>query len=409
MLKRLYFFLSIFLIIGLVLGIGWFVRYRNSVSKNLENIPPANNLPDLSGINPRSGSSASTTPVKVSLPPQKPFGPVADQEVIAYHPYSDGSIIIIQPGGQIMKVVGNEGTVLSSLGISNLSHAAFSYDGKKIVALFGNPLNPQVSVFDTDRKSWEPVFARPASPPLWSPHNYRLLFLTETEGLRTVTTVDMGATTPKTEDLISLNAEDIVVAWKGMSEIFIGEKPSAFSSGQLLAYDIQKKTISTVLKDWPGLDFLWNLNPQEGVVLQSNKNAAGGKMSLVGGTGIIARQFSFVSIPSKKCVFEKPAPKTPVTTSTTGTDLLEQPSRLLICAVPQNANRFLGFFLPDDYFQKEIMTEDYIIQADLSTGNIKNISASVTDSFDGTFLKTTAEAVFFINRYNNKLYRLLRS
>lgn len=408
MLKRLYFFLSIFLIIGFVFAIGWFIRYRNS-------IPPTINEPGVIGESSstlpeapsRNSSSGATTSIKVTLPPQKPFGLVADQEVVSYYPYSDGSIIFIQPGGQIMKVVGTEGTVLSSLGISNLSYAAFSYDGKKIVATFGNPLNLQISVFDIDKKSWEPVFARPATPPIWSPNDYRLVFGTQDQEASTITLVDTQSSPAKTQNLITLNIQDMVLGWKGTETLLVGERPSAFSSSQLISLDIRSKALSVLLKDWSGLDFLWNTAVQEGVILQANKNSTGGKMVLVGSSGVIARQFSYNSIPSKKCFFEKPASKN--SNATSSSDLLEQPSRLLICAIPKNTGRLTNAFLPDDYFQKELMTEDAIFEMDLETGGIRDISKMIGEGVDATMLKTTPEAVFFINRYNNKLYRLLRS
>jgi hypothetical protein len=414
MLKRLSFLLSIILLVGLVVGVGWFIRYRNTVIPD-ENIPgdgsvidpgQANAQPNASSSQPQNGSSTT-----IVVPPQKPFGLVADQEVAAYYPYPDGSVAIIQPSGQVMKINGTDGVLLSSLGISNLSHAAFSFDGKKIVATFGNPLNLQVSVFDLDRKSWEPVFARPSSPPLWSPNDYRLVFLTNSQEGSAITLIDMQAKTPKTQDLLSLGGEDLVLAWKSKDELFITEKSSAFSSSQLFSYDLKKKTVASVISDWPGLDLAWNTRLQEGVIFQANKNAVGGKMSLIGSDGVVARQFSFVSLPREKCLFgELEASATLQKSSTTSsTAPSPQPAAsVLLCAVPKNTTRFLNAFLPDDYLQKDIMTEDSIVEVGLTTGDVNDLSRSMSEAVDATNLKATAGSVYFINRFNNKLYRLSR-
>lgn len=408
MLKRLSFLLSIFLVIGLVLGIGWFIRYRNA-APSLDNAPtqPENVLPPLRGSTqstPSSQNQASGS-LTITTPEEKPFGVVADQEVVSYYPYADGSIAFIQPSGQVVKVSGTEGVVLSSLNISNLSHAAFSHDGKRIVAAFGNPLNRQLSVFDLDKKSWNPIFARPLSAPIWAPRDYRIAFFTSnTNNDQIITIVDTQPTTPKTQEVLSLTGQDLILSWKSDNELFISEKTSAFSFGNLLSLDIRKGTFTSVIRDWAGLDVLWDTTSQTGVAFQANKNSGGGTMSLLGETGIVSRKFSFTTLPKEKCFFG------PELTETLNTSTLPaSKTSLLYCAIPKNTDQFLSNYLPDAYFQKEVMTDDSLVKINLETGAVTDLSKPINEPVDATHLKAGRTYIYFINRYNNKLYRLVRN
>lgn len=407
MLKRLSFLLSIFLVIGLVLAIGWFIRYRNATPA-LDNTPtqPEDILPPLRDNGQPTPSSQNQAPgsVTITAPEEKPFGVVADQEVISYYPYADGSVAFIQPSGQVVRVSGTEGVVLSSLNISNLSHAAFSHDGKRIIAAFGNPLNRQLSVFDLDKKSWNPIFARPLSTPVWAPRDYRIAFFTaDPNNNQTVTVVDTQPATPKTQEIISLVGQDMTLFWKSDNELFVSEKTSAFSSGSLLSLDIRKGTLASVIRDWAGLNVLWDTASQAGVAFQANKNSGGGTMSLLGETGIITRKFSFVTLPKEKCFFGPELIQTP-TTSTLSTSK----TSLLYCAIPKNTDQFLSNYLPDAYFQKEVMTDDNLIGINLETGAVTDLSKTINEPVDATSLKAGRTYIYFINRYNNKLYRLIR-
>ncbi len=416
MLKRLSFFLSIFLIIGLVIAIGWFIRYRNaSPSPDATTTQPDDILPP-TGQNIRPATSSqnrSSSSPSIIAPGEKPFGMVADQEVAAYYPYADGSVAFIQPSGQVIKISGTEGVVLSSLNISDLSYAAFSYDGKRIVAAFGNPLNRQLSVFDLEKKSWNPIFARPLSAPLWAPRDYRITFLTaNTNNDQIITVVDTQPNTPKTQEILSLSGQDLVLSWKNDNEIFVSEKTSVFSLGSLFSLDIRKNTLSSLIKDWPGLDFLWDTTSQAGVAFQANKNSVGGTMSLLGETGIVARKFSFTTLPKEKCFFgPEPTPLTTTSTSSSRTPQKNPSPRtsLLFCAVPKNADSFLSSYLPDAYFQKEIMTDDNLVGINLETGAVTDLSKPINEVVDATDLKASRTYIYFINRYNNKLYRLIRA
>jgi hypothetical protein len=418
MLKRLSFFLSIFAIIGLVIGIGWFIRFRNSANPTTPVIGTEDTTITPGGIKPGgisgSSSTASSTASTVPVPAVKSFGLVADQEVSAYYAYPDQSVILIQPSGQIIKVAGTEGVVLSSLGISNLNHAAFSYDGKKIVATFGNQFNRQVSVFDIDRKSWEPVFARPDSNPLWSPNDYRLAFLVSEQKKNTASLIDMKASTPKIQEVAALQGSDLTLFWKSSGELFISEKPTAYASAQLFTVDIAKKTVRPLLRDIPGIDLLWNSSVQQGILFQANKDTTGGKMSLISADGVVARQFSFTTLPREKCVFDNTAvtqasTKLSGASGTVSYDTIRDLTPVLICATPKIRARLAASILPDDYLQKDLTTEDSILEINLSTGSITDLSTNITEGIDAINLTATPQSIYFINRYNNKLYRLSRS
>lgn len=395
MLKRIGFFISIILIILLVLGIGWFIRWRNTIPESPSSSSGGSILPTSPlQPSPSQGASSSTSSSTVSVPSlkEKPFGMIADQEVLAYYAYPDGSVIFIQPTGQVIKIYQGEGIILSSLSIKELHFAQFSFDGKFISAAFGNPDNQELSVFDVEKKSWTPIFARPSSEPLWAPNDYRLIFFTtDRDNSFRITLVDTKEKTPKAQEVMTLRGQDLLLDWKSDTELLILEKGSAYGEAQAFTLRLSDKKVAPFLKDWAGLNLLWDSRIQQGVAFRANKNRSGGSMSLLGSSGIISQQFSFITLPREKCGF-----------------IGASSSLNLFCAIPKNGTGFETSVLPDSYFQKETTTDDSLVHINLETGKVTDISQNISEPIDAFMLQSVLNTTYFINRYNHKLYRLIQ-
>lgn len=136
-------------------------------------------------------------------------------------------------------------------------------------------------------------------------------------------------------------------------------------------------------------------------------------MQLVGPDGLVTRKFSFTTLAEQKCLFDQTRVASATAqlsaSGTVSSQTVRDLTPILICAVPKNTTRFLGATLPDDYLEKDLMTEDGVLEIDLSNGKVADRSPSVQEGVDAISIKATEEAIYFINRYNNKLYRLLRS
>ena len=144
------------------------------------------------------------------------------------------------------------------------------------------------------------------------------------------------------------------------------------------------------------------------------------------GAGVSSTQdLTFLTLPSK-CTFnfEVPAP-IPVTgsvvaTTTTGTHTsgtkaivptpiaptTQAPAYLAAyCAIPQDTSKLNGAKLPDDYEKMSLFTQDNFYKIHTDTGATENFFLP-TQILDASKLKMFNNILFFVNRYDQKLYAI---
>jgi hypothetical protein len=81
-------------------------------------------------------------------------------------------------------------------------------------------------------------------------------------------------------------------------------------------------------------------------------------------------------------------------------------TKTLYCAVPRNQQK-LGFStLPDDYLMRALYTSDNFLAINLDTGNTTPVFTDASQTLDATNLKIFNQILFFVNRYDNKLYAI---
>jgi hypothetical protein len=106
---------------------------------------------------------------------------------------------------------------------------------------------------------------------------------------------------------------------------------------------------------------------------------------------------SFTTLPSK-CIFGTPG----VASGTIN------PSAPIYCAVPSDQSTFSVARLPDEYDQKVYFTNDDFYQINTNTGSLNKIFSAPTANLtiDATRMKIFNNILFFINRYDQKIYAL---
>ena len=341
------------------------------------------------------------------------FGIIAQTPAVAYYVDSTNNAFLVQPDGQIVKVSGGSATTLSSSLIPNLISAQFSYDGAKVLAAFGDLVNPQFSIFDVASKSWQPLTGSLLGA-TWSPTNYQIAYFAQKNGALVLTTLDTGNAKATPASLLTIHAQDTNLHWIGTNQIILAGIGSAFTNTSALLFDLKAKTLTPLAIDRAGLDSLWSGAAGMGLVFESGSNQIGGSLSLVDLTGNTLTKLSVLTLPSK-CLFntalQAPSPTNPVqATSTKGQKTPVAPLPVLIktlyCAIPNDTQTLAASTLPDDYAKKVIFTADDFYKIGLADGSLTQVFSGASQMLDATDLQVFNQNLFFINRIDQKLYAI---
>lgn len=339
-------------------------------------------------------------------PLAKNFGVVANDPVLAYFVDAQNNAFIIEPDGKIGEVTNSQLAMLNSLAIQNIIGASFSYDGKKALVNFGDPQNPQTSIFDMAIKSWAPLPTGLQSP-RWSPSDYRIGYTaTNSNGTQTVATLDAAHPKNQPVTLTSVSAQDFSVAWLNKTQIILYEKPSAYAAGTQLLFDLQKQSFAPIAAETLGLETAWSGNNPPGyttpvgLAFSVGASQIGGRLQLVNTSGKAIQSLNFLTLPSK-CMFHN---ESPVTSAATGT--AQAPFLGLYCAVPRDQQKLSFSHLPDDYEQMSLFTSDDFYRVNVSDGSIATVFIAPSGNLDASNLTIANNTLFFVNRYDEKLYAM---
>lgn len=323
---------------------------------------------------------------------------------------------IIEPDGTIVGIANNNVDVLSSSQIQNIISTGFSYDGAKILISFGDANNPQTSVFDIKTKSWTPLPARMESP-RWSPIDYRIAYLRgNTDGTATLETFDAAKTKNNITPIITFYIQDVALLWPTKNTIMFYDHPSIYTLGSVWSLDLQKKSFTPVIAEQQGLETAWsNTTTTRGIVFTGNASQYGGHLQLIDGSGGTLERLTFTTLPPK-CLFNMFTPsgtasstmQATTTQSPTSTPIAVIPSSYLAlyCAVPRDQSSFSSSRLPDDYEDGALFTSDNIYRINTTNGNIDTLFSDQSQNVDVSNMKIFNGSLFFINRYNQRIYSL---
>ena len=332
------------------------------------------------------------------------FGILGNEPVADYFIDAQQNMLAVEPDGKISKTTAGQSAFLSSSPVDNFIAGSFSYNGAKALVSFGDPAAPQTSVFDVATKAWMPLPVGLISP-AWSPSDYRVAYLTSNASsvTETIATLDVSKASNKPVVLLTLHASDLSVKWLDATRLLIADKPSAYVPSSLWVYDLSKKTLSAVISELPGLETAWGIPAGKsgtpvGLVFSAGNTATGGNLHLTDLSGNAINGLSFLTLPSK-CLFANQTSTTANSTSTA--------SYLgIFCAVPNPQSNFSGSRLPDSYDQMGLFTQDSFVLVNLASGQVSTIFSNSPTAIDAMDLKIFNNALFFVNRYDSKLYAI---
>lgn len=321
------------------------------------------------------------------------FGALSNDPVLAYFVSAQNNITAIEPTGAIVTIVGGQSTTINSSTINDIISASFSYDGKKILVNFGDPASPQSSIFDLTTKTWAPL-PQGIQSPQWSQANYQIAYLSATSGGKVVlSTIDASNLKKAAVTLFTLNASDLTLQWPSKNDFVLSDKPTSYNAGSIWLFNAQAGTLSSLVYETPGAEGIWSNNTTTpyGLVFSIAASGQSDTLQLQALSGSAPTQtLNFVTLPSK-CAFNTTEPSS---------------SLALYCGIPRSSSGFSSANLPDDYNDMALFTSDDIYKINTATGATQVLWSDQTQSMDVSDVKLFNGTLFFVNRYDQKLYGL---
>ena len=76
----------------------------------------------------------------------------------------------------------------------------------------------------------------------------------------------------------------------------------------------------------------------------------------------------------------------------------------LFCAVPYENNKGSDLTFPDDYLKRAVNFKDRLFKINIETSDIESVFDLNNIVFDMYSIKSRSNQVFFLNKYDGKLY-----
>jgi hypothetical protein len=345
-----------------------------------------------------SPSSSSTTPPQ---PTAGSFGILSTSAVLDYFVDAQNNITAIQPTGAVITISNGQSSLINSSTISDIVSASFSYDGKKILLSFGDPSNPQAELFDVASKIWT-TLPQCMQSPRWASSGYQIAFLASAgTGKESLSMINAAIPKSGVATLLTLHANDMALQWIGKTQFVLSDKPTSYVNGSAWLFNSQNDTLTPIISNQAGIETIWSssTNPL-GLIFSIDQSGQGQTLDLDTTSGAVVQKLSYLTLPSK-CLFstENTATSTTVTTSSQ--------YLALYCGIPRSSSGFSSARLPDDYNMMALFTSDDIYKINTATGATDALFSDQTQNLDTSDLKIFNNTLFFINRYDQKLYGLV--
>jgi hypothetical protein len=430
--RYLYIIIGIIVAAAIAILVLFLIKNHSSVSPSPSlNATTTGPLP-VAGTQGGNGSGTATSPLNLpalsstttgTASPQatvQNFGVLSNSPVADYFIDPQNNITAIEPTGQVISITNGQSTTINTSTISDLISAGFSYDGKKIVVSYGDPTNPQAGIFTVSTNAWVPLPQGMISPQ-WSPsNNYQIAYLVTT-GNGKLALASINATNLKASPitLLTLSADDLALQWPSQSEFILSDKPTSQNTGSIWGFNSQTGTLTPLVYETPGAEGIWSHSATIPYGLVSFTIPASQKntMQLEAFSGTLPTQpLTFQTLPTK-CGFnaeQMPATSTssstPPATTTSAKSKVVTPAPVsylaLYCGIPRASSGFSSANLPDDYNTTALYTSDDLYKMNTATGDLQSLWSDPTQNMDVSDLKFFNNAIFFINRYDQKLYGL---
>jgi hypothetical protein len=267
-----------------------------------------------------------------------------------------------------------------------------------VLVSYGDPNAPRTEVFSHQSNSWT-ALPQDMLSPQWSPvDNYEIGYLTKTSGGElSLDAINAANLNKGASILTTLNAQDLTLQWPSADEFILSDKPTYQDAGSIWAFNSQAGTLTSLIYETPGAEAIWSHNPAipYGLVFFDNAFGEGSTLELQPISGNLpTQQLSVLTLPSK-CAFNSEQ-----------TSASSSPYLALYCGIPRSSSGFSSAQLPDAYNMMALFTSDDIYKINTATGAVQVLWSDATQNMDVSDVKFFNNALFFVNRYDQKLYGL---
>ena len=276
---------------------------------------------------------------------------------------------------------------LTSSSIENFQSLESSLDGKRVIIKSGNSGASKFVVYNSENNIFESLPDKIIAAD-FSPDGKKVAYFSANAGdpgksdLITKSLIDLKQ---KPATLLSLYQGDFGLNWISQNKITLVPKPSAFYPASIWAVDVVKKTLSRLTSEENGLNGLivnWSSDGKIGLQFSSSMEGRSRILNLINDQGEIMANFEFVTLP-EKCFVSDPK---------------------IYCAIPQSIPDKSA--LPDDYLKNAVYFVDSLYQIDITSNSFERIFDGNASAIDAINLNFVDGKLFFINKYDSKLYVL---
>lgn len=320
---------------------------------------------------PEGGEVESLIVEKISELPVFDFWITEDTKEIFY----------LTPEGRVYGAKTGSDTEVSRETLEALNSIEISPKKLKLLAAFGDPHLPQWGIFDTIDKTWRPL-PKNILNATWGVNDDELIAIALSEsGEQNVERANLKKNPLSFQTLLrDFRIKDVKLLLRDQNTLLLIEKPSYAYKGRVWNVDLKKGTIRVFLGPEAGLMAQWN----EAKTAYTYYSSEGSRFYTF--NEILKRGIPsfFSTLPLKCAVF----------TSST------------YCFVPQNISSFVK--LPDDYLQRKFYSQDSLFRVDHDTLETEEVFSYGGGSqiFDGINPRHLDGYIYFVNRYDNLMYRI---
>ena len=336
--------------------------------------------------NPAGSSSDGAVASKLSV--------ISDNTIYGYWVFNSNQkiqgsgVFYVGRDGIIYKVKADDADeALTSSSIENFQSLKSSLDGKRVIIKSGNSGASKFVVYNSENNIFESLPDKITAAD-FSPDGKKVAYFSANAGdpgksdLITKSLIDLKQ---KPATLLSLYQGDFGLNWISQNKITLVPKPSAFYPASIWAVDVVKKTLSRLTSEENGLNGLivnWSSDGKIGLQFSSSMEGRSRILNLINDQGEVMANFEFVTLP-EKCFVSDPK---------------------IYCAIPQSIPDKSA--LPDDYLKNAVYFVDSLYQIDITSNSFERIFDGNASAIDAINLNFVDGKLFFINKYDSKLYVL---
>ncbi len=309
-------------------------------------------------------------------------------EVFAFWENSgNGEVYYISTRGVVRSAKPGPDPEISTRSFSAINEVRPDDEGGRVLISFGDPKNPDWGMFDSKDGVWRPLPSY-IKDIIWGEGEDEVVVIARTEKGKSLVSFDIeelqNGENEVSEVLIdNFTLKDIEISFSSPNSVIIIEKPASFYGSRVWKFDVDDKELVQIMGPIKGLVMDWK---KEGIVFEYESED--NWFSILDKNLNDILPVIFTTLPSK-C----------------GTD-----GEKIYCFVPYTSFSDLDNIKPpEDYFKNKFYTSDLFYKIDIESGELEK-QINITDfkmNIDGLKPEKIGKGIYFINKYDKVLYRLI--